>query len=40
MDNTNTLPTWDEIFANLADEVARYDENIRRLNDLADSIND
>jgi hypothetical protein len=24
--NTNdTLPTWDEIMANLADEMARYD---------------
>lgn len=40
MTNTDSLPTWDEIFANLADEVERYDENIRRLNALTDSIND
>jgi len=40
MTNDNTLPTWDEIFANLADEVARYDENIRRLDALTDRIND
>ena len=24
MTNTNTLPTWDEIFANLAKEIASY----------------
>ena len=41
MTNDNNLPTWDEIFANLADEVARYEANIRLMNDLwNNSIND
>lgn len=35
MTNDNTLPTWDEIFANLGDEVARYEANIRWLNEIA-----
>lgn len=37
MDNTDTLPTWDEIFANLADEVARYEANIRWMNEIANN---
>jgi hypothetical protein len=38
MDNTDTLPTWDEIFASLGDEVARYEANIRWLNEIANKI--
>jgi hypothetical protein len=34
MTNTNTLPTWDEIFANLAQEIADYDATLARLNEL------
>jgi hypothetical protein len=25
MDNDTTLPTWDEIFTNLNEEISRYD---------------
>lgn len=34
MTNTNTIPDWDTIFANLANEIAAYDETLARLNDL------
>ena len=32
--NTNTLPTWDEIFTNLAKEIASYDATLTVLNEL------
>jgi hypothetical protein len=34
MTNTNTLPSWDEIFTNLALEIASYDATLARLNEL------
>jgi len=36
--NTDNLPTWDEIFASIEAEVARYDANILRLSALANEI--
>jgi len=32
--NNNTLPTWDEIHANLAQEIASYDATLALLNEL------
>jgi len=34
MNNTNTLPEWDEIFANLAQEIASYDATLATLDEL------
>jgi hypothetical protein len=34
MNNNNTLPTWDEIFANIAREIADYDATLAQLNEL------
>lgn len=34
MTNSNTTPDWETIFANLAEEIAAYDETLARLNDL------
>ena len=32
--NNNSLPTWDEIFTNLAQEIASYDATLATLNEL------
>jgi hypothetical protein len=32
--NNNSLPTWDEIHANLAQEIASYDATLALLNEL------
>jgi hypothetical protein len=34
MENENTLPTWEEIFANIAKEIANYDATLSRINEL------
>ena len=34
MTNTNTIPSWDEIHANLAQEIAAYDATLAVLNEL------
>jgi hypothetical protein len=34
MNNTNTIPSWDEIFTNLAQEIASYDATLALLNEL------